>query len=274
MATRLLTLLTLLLRFVAAHRKHDAATLDLDALSPEAVLAFLNSLERERRNTAATRNVRLAAILAFFRFVGTQHPEYLEHTQRILAIPFKRAPRRAIEYLEYDEIAALLAGIGRSTPAGRRDYAPAGDDIQHRWPGPGAPRPARPGPSFTPPFHVRLVGKGRKERTCPLWLQTAQVLRAWCGERGPDLPLEAPVFCNQRGQPLTRFGVRFILAKYVKRAKASGGFRKARSSIHIASGTAPPSISSRPGSTWLRSHTGWVTPASTRRTSTRVSTST
>jgi integrase/recombinase XerD len=71
---------------------------------------------------------------------------------------------------------------------------------------------------LTKPYQLRLVGKGRKVRWCPLWPQTAQLLRAWCVERSLDLRSDAPVFVNQRGQPLSRFGVRFILAKRVRQA--------------------------------------------------------
>jgi integrase/recombinase XerD len=70
------------------------------------------------------------------------------------------------------------------------------------------------------PFQVRLFGKGRKERLCPLWPQTAALLRALCAEHRLDLRAAAPIFLNHRGQPLSRFGVGYILAKYLKRAQA------------------------------------------------------
>jgi integrase/recombinase XerD len=72
---------------------------------------------------------------------------------------------------------------------------------------------------LTRPYQLRLFGKGRKERYCPLWPQTAQVLRAFCGERRIDLHSDARVFLNHRGSHLTRFGVRYILAKHVDRAR-------------------------------------------------------
>jgi integrase/recombinase XerD len=83
--------LALLLRFVATHGRQSVAQLDLDALTPDVIIAFLNDSERTRRNRSSTRNVRLAAIHAFFRFVASVHPEHLEPCQRILAIPFKRS---------------------------------------------------------------------------------------------------------------------------------------------------------------------------------------
>ena len=115
--------LALLLRFAAAHVGRSVAQLDLDALTPDVIIAFLNDGEQARHNRSSTRNVRLAAIHAYFRFVASVHPEYLEHCQRILAVPFKRSTARVIEYLEYAEIQAALLTIDRTTRDGRRDYA-------------------------------------------------------------------------------------------------------------------------------------------------------
>ncbi len=210
----------LLLRFVAQRQDRDAARLEVDDLSVETIVAFLAHLERERRNGSATRNVRLAAIHAFFRFLGTQCPERLAHAQQVLGIPFKRTSRRSVAYLEAAELAAVLAAINRSTPAGRRDYAlvatlfNTGARVQELL-------NLRPSDlQLTPPYQVRLFGKGRKERVCPLWAQTADLLRSLLAEQ-PDASGNGRLFLNHRGQPLTRFGVRFLLAKYVRAAAAT-----------------------------------------------------
>ena len=187
--------------------------LDLADLAPPAILAFLSYLERERNNGVATRNVRLSAIHAFFRFVASRNPEHLDLAQRILGIPFKRAAQRAIDYLEYDEIDAVLKSIKRSTPQGSRDYAllsmmfNTGGRVQE------IADVRICDLQLTRPFQVRLFGKGRKERYCPLWPQTAAVLRAFCQQRNLDLHSESHVFLNHRGHPLTRFGIRHILAR-------------------------------------------------------------
>jgi len=211
--------LVLLLRFVATQRKRSVNRLDLTDLGPAAVLDFLEDLERTRHNLVATRNVRLAAIHAFFRYCATTEPALVEHCQRVLAIPFKRSRTRPIEYFDYAEIEAVLGSVDRSTADGRRDYALLATmfntgarvqevvalcvrDLQLQ---------ALP--------QVRLYGKGRKERLCPLWPQTAELLRAFLAERGRDVPPEQPVFRNHRGGRLTRFGVRYLLAKYCRRAK-------------------------------------------------------
>lgn len=211
--------IALLLPFVASRRRRSVATLDLIDIGPEEVLSFLDHLERERGNSAATRNVRLAALHAFFRFVAAQHPEHLERSQQILAIPFKRARHRSVEYLEYDEIHAVLSVIDRSNHAGRRNYSllatmfNTGARVQEIL------DVRAQDLHLTKPFQIRLFGKGRKERVCPLWPQTAQILRALCAEDEIDLRAAVPIFLNHRGQPLTRFGVRYILAKYLEDAK-------------------------------------------------------
>jgi len=210
--------LVLLLRFVAARNKRPVVELDLKDLDPPAILAFLSHLERERKNGAATRNVRLTAIHALFRFVASRNPEHLHLVQRVLSIPFKRAPQRAIDYLEREEIELILKAIDRTIPQGVRDYAllatmfNTGGRVQEIADLRACDL------QLTKPFQVRLFGKGRKERYCPLWPQTAAVLRAFSKQRDLDLWSEARVFLNHRGAPLTRFGIRYILARCLARA--------------------------------------------------------
>ncbi len=211
---------TLLLRFLAQSRHCDVVTLDLEAISPEAVLSFLNHLEQDRHNKTSSRNVRLAAIHAFFRYVATHAPERLEQAQRILGVPFKRTQIQSIDYLEEDEIRAVLSCINRSTRAGCRDYAllalffNTGARVQEI-----VDLGACELQLESPP-QVKLFGKGRKTRICPLWPQTAEVLKEFISVVQLDIRSHAPLFCNQRGQRLTRFGVRYILAKYCRAAVA------------------------------------------------------
>jgi integrase/recombinase XerD len=210
----------LLLRFVAAQRRRPVIELDVEDLSPAVVIDFLQHLEIERHNVPATRNVRLAAIHAFFRYCAAEHPDRLELSQRVMAVPFKRPLSRPVEYLEFEEIQAVLTTIDRTTADGRRDYALLATmfntgarvqeivtlrvfDVQ----------------LHTPP-HVRLFGKGRKERLCPLWRQTAEILGALLAERGGTQLPDDPLFRNRHGARLTRFGVRYILRKHCVRAQA------------------------------------------------------
>lgn len=211
--------LVLLLRFVASNRKVEVCELDLDDIQPDRVLAFLAHLEKDRNNCVTTRNVRLAAVHAFFRYVGAHHPEHLERAQRIVGIPFKRTDQRVIEYFDRDELEAVLTRIDRTTGDGRRDYAllatmfNTGARVQEVIDLRASDL------QLIRPYQLRLFGKGRKERYCPLWPQTAHVLKAFCAERQIDLRSEARVFLNHRGAPLTRFGVRYILAKHVNHAR-------------------------------------------------------
>lgn len=125
-----------------------------------------------------------------------------------------------IEYLECDEIDAVLSRISRAGRDGRRDYAllatmfNTGARVQEI-----VDLRARD-LQLIRPFQIRLFGKGRKERFCPLWPQTAQVLRDHCEEYHLDCGSDARVFLNHREQPLTRFGVRYIMAKHLNRARA------------------------------------------------------
>ena len=213
--------LVLLLRFVATRLQRSVIQLDLDDLGPQPVLAFLQHLELDRHNSVATRNVRLAAIHAFFRYCAMEHPARLAHCQRVLAVPFKRTGSRPVEYLEHEEIEAILGAVDRGTADGRRDYALLATMFNTG---------ARVGEivalcvadlRLDAPAQVHLHGKGRKQRVCPLWPQTADLLRTLLAERERELQSDEPVFRNHRGMRLTRFGVRYLLQKYCTRAQAT-----------------------------------------------------
>ncbi len=205
--------LVLLLRFIAETQKVAVVSLELENIKPEAVLAFLNYLETDRKNTTSSRNVRLAGIHAFFRYVAIHAPERIEQAQRILGIPFKRTGSRPIDYLEYDEICAVLGCVDRTATDGLRDYALLAvmfntgarvqeivdlnvNDLQ-----------------LEKPSQLKLRGKGNKTRVCPLWPQTAHVLSQFLSQREPSKHSNA-VFCNYRGERLSRFGIRYVLRKY------------------------------------------------------------
>lgn len=211
--------LVLLLRFLASTRKRQVCDLDLGDIDPDQILAFLTHLEQDRNNSVTSRNVRLAAIHAFFRYVAAHYPEQIERAQRVLGVPFKRGTQRVVEYLEHAEIEAVLSRIDRSSRGGRRDHAllvtmfNTGARVQEVL-----DLRARD-LQLARPYQLRLFGKGRKERFCPLWPQTAEELRTFCKERQIDLRSESTVFLNHREEPLTRFGVRYILAKHIDRVR-------------------------------------------------------
>ncbi len=211
----------LFLRFLAKSRKRQVTELDIEDLGPSEVLDFLDYLEAERQNQSATRNVRLAAIHAFARYCATLYPDRLDQCQRILAVPFKRTGSRPIEYFEYDEIQAVLATVDRTTADGRRDYAllaimfNTGARVQE------IVALRRCDLDLEPRPKVRLFGKGRKERVCPIWPQTAALLGTLLAEHPGQMFPEAFIFLNHRGYQLTRFGVRYLLEKYCSRARTA-----------------------------------------------------
>ena len=209
----------LLLRFLATRHACQVIDLDIGHLGPEDLLAFLDHLETERGNNASTRNARLAAVHSFARFLATGHPECLECCQRILAIPTKRTQIAPVEYLEGDEIGAMLEAVDLHEPRGRRDQAllltlfNTGARVQELL-------DLRPVDlQLERPYLVRLRGKGRKRRTCPLWPQTVRSLRALLAAIPDSANQSVPIFRNRHGKPLTRFGVRYILRRYAERAR-------------------------------------------------------
>ena len=224
----------LLLQFTAADAKRPVDRLQVSDLTAERVAAFLNHLQSERSNGIATRNARLGAIHVFARFLAARMPEALGTLQRVIAVPYKRGAREVpIEYLERAEIEAVLQSIDRSSALGRRDYAlfalmfNTGARVQE------ALDVRRRDVRLDAPPQVRLHGKGNKVRLCPIWPVTAKLLRAFIDELpvSDGDPADALLFTNARGRPLTRFGVRYLLRRYVAAAaKAEHSLRD--KSIH------------------------------------------
>lgn len=213
--------LVLFLRFTARELRRTVDRLDVPDLTVDRVTRFLATLEAERCNGIATRNARLGAIHVFARYLAGQRPEYLGVLQRIIGMPFKRgAIEVPIEYLDRTELDALLKSIDRSTDLGRRDYAlfafmfNTGARVQEVL----DVRVADV--RLEAPPQVRLLGKGRKERVCPLWPATAKLLRDLIAKRrGVGGDESSPlIFTNARGLALTRYGVRYLLRRYVQRA--------------------------------------------------------
>ena len=209
--------LVLYLRFVATYRGRSIDQLDFEDLSATEVGNFLAALEEERGNNVATRNVRLAALHTFARFAVGEYPEGMAELQRILAIPFKRGPRRPpVEYLEEDEVEEILKLPRSASVAERRDQAlfalmfNTGARVQEIL------DLTVSDIRLEPPYQVRLRGKGGKVRSCPIWARTAGRLRELIECKSPPLDSGSPLFTNRRGTKLTRFGVRYLLHKRIE----------------------------------------------------------
>lgn len=207
----------LFLRYVAASKRRTVAKLQLPDLTATDVLAFLKNCEEQRKVSIGTRNCRLAALRSFFTFLVDREPLAAGQCAEVLRIPVKRARQREICYLEEPEVAAILAQPDRSTLEGQRDHAllaflyNTGARIQEALD--LCPSSLR----LESPAQVRLVGKGRKERLCPLWPETTALLRALL-QRTPRQP-EQRIFVNRYGEPMGASGVRFKLGQYVKHAR-------------------------------------------------------
>ncbi len=192
------------------------AALAFDDVTADDVLAFLEHIERDRKDSIATRNCRLAALRSFYRFVADREPLAAAQCAEVLRIPVKRGRRRTLTYLEPEEVTAILAQPDKRTVQGQRDHAlfallyNTGGRIQEILN--LTPNAAR----LESPAQVQLLGKGRKARTCPLWPETAKLLAALL-RRQPRKPDE-PIFINRYGRPLGASGVRFRLKQYVREA--------------------------------------------------------
>jgi site-specific recombinase XerD len=222
----------LLVLFAQERLKKESAKLEIDDLDAPFIGAFLNHLENTRGNTAQTRNVRLAAIRSFYRYVLLEEPSHSALAQRVLAMPNKRFNSRIIEFLTSLEVDALLAAPDANTWSGRRDRALLLLAVQTGLRVSELIKLRCADIVFGTGAHVRCTGKGRKERCTPLRKEAASVLKAWLRERNCD-PCK-PLFPNARGDKLSRDGVAYILAKHVAVAgKQRASLMKKRVSPHV-----------------------------------------
>src|SRR6478609_727310 len=207
---------TLLLQFATSRIDRRPAQLSLADLDAALITAFLQHLQAERGNSAATRNARLAAIHSFFGYAAVHTPEHAAVIHRVLEIPPQRRDRAIVSYLTRDEAEALIAAPDRSTWLGRRDHALlllavhtglrvselTGLRIQDVHLGAGP--------------HVRCTGKGRKDRCTPLTKPAAAVLRAWLTERAGHSP--DPLFATRHGTALSRDAVAHLVTRHAAAA--------------------------------------------------------
>ncbi len=209
----------LLFGYLAAQRATDPARVTVEQVDAAVVRGFLAHLEHERGNATSTRNLRLAALHSLFRSIARQAPELVDHAAAVLDVPPRRTAVPAMAYLDKHEIDAMLAVPDRARAQGRRDHALL---LFLYNTGARASEAARVAVAdlASDIRSVRLDGKGRKVRTCPLWLRTATVLRELLGPR-LDGPPEGPVFLNVHGAPTTRFGIHGLVVRTARKAAES-----------------------------------------------------
>ena len=222
----------LLLQF-AQRRLHRApSALAIDDINAPLVVAFLDELEKTRDVTARTRNLRLTAIRSFFRYVAFEAPTHAAQIQRLLAIPAKRYSRALVPFLSRQEVDALLAAPDQRTWSGRRDHALILLAVQTGLRLSELTSLHQRDLQFGIGAHVRVIGKGRKERCTPLSKNTRAVLAAWVKE--PQKLPDQPLFPNASGRRLSAHGVQYLLAKHVASATtACASLKHKRVSPHV-----------------------------------------
>ena len=208
----------LFLRFAARRTGRQVIRLRLADLGPITVLSFLDYLEVERRNCVATRNCRLVAVHRFFGYVADRDPRHADLCRRVLDIPIKKTTSSAMTYLDRDEVKALLAAPLPAHRLGRRDIALLTLLYNTGARASEAVALSIKDVRFEPPSQVRLFGKGRKERACPLWQETVDALRAYLQQRNDGSQPDAPLFLNAHRKRISRFGVVTILKRHVATA--------------------------------------------------------
>jgi integrase/recombinase XerD len=207
----------LLLVYAEAQTGKRPSQLDLADLDAGLVSGFLDHLEADRANTAASRNTRLAAIHAFFRFASYRHPEHAETVQQVLAIPHKKTDRVPRSFLTSAEIEVVASAPDLTTWSGRRDHVLIVVALRT-----GLRLSELTGLRYSDvnlgaAAHVKCVGKGRKRRDTPIDKPTVKLLRAWMAERRGEA--SDPLFPSRRGGRLSSDAVQRLVAKHVATAR-------------------------------------------------------
>jgi site-specific recombinase XerD len=207
----------LLFEYASDCLKIPPSRLHVEQLDAPLIVNFLGHLETTRGNSAASRNIRLAAIKSFMHFMEFRVPSALAQIQRVLAIPAKRTDANLVRHLTAEEMQSILDAPDPTVRDGIRDRAMlhlcfagglrVSELIELRL----------DNLTLRPQASVLIRGKGRKQRCLPLWKETATALRAWLSVRGDALVPE--VFLNACNEAMTRSGFEYILSKHVQTAQ-------------------------------------------------------
>jgi site-specific recombinase XerD len=222
----------LFLKFAQQRLHKPPTTLAFEDFDAPLVSAFLDHLEKQRGVSVRSRNLRLTAIHSFFRYLAYELPTHSAQIQRVLAIPSKRFNRSLVRFLTRPEVEALLAAPDRSSWFGRRDYAFILTAVQTGLRLSEITAATRADLVLGTGAHVRVIGKGRKERCTPLAKPTAAVLRAWLRE--PPRGNGQLLFPNSRGERLSVHGVKYLLAKHAATAaRTCPSLKGKRVTVHL-----------------------------------------
>ena len=209
----------LLLGYASDTLNKNVEQLGVEDINESLVLGFLDHVENTRGCSPRTRNARLAAIRALSGFMAREEPTLLLHSQTIRTIPLKRTEHKTVDYLEEKEMQALLNAVDIHSRTGVRDKAlllllyntgaRVSEIVQLKLPDLRLDGVAQ----------VKLLGKGKKYRSCPLWPETLEALHDYLQQRTAKDPTAQQLFLNTNASPVARFGVRHILGKYTAKAK-------------------------------------------------------
>lgn len=214
-----------LLQYINTHSNYLLDKLMVEDISENLIIEFLTWLEKGKSCSISTRNQRLAAIHSFAKYIALSDPQYTYWFSRTKTIPIKRSSTKnrkgksvpKIAYLEKDEMQSILSAPDRDTEQGARDYAllmflynsgaratevaniKIGDLVSDK---------------YGQTAMVTICGKGNKTRICPLWSSTVELLMPYRQKRAK----EDYLFLNRYGEPITRFGIYEIIARYAKKA--------------------------------------------------------
>lgn len=195
--------------------------LALESFNAELVLDFLDHLETNRDNTAATRDLRLAAIKAFFHYLARSVPELMQLSETIQAIRPKSVERKIPPCLTREEVEAILGAVDAASELGARDKAilqllyNTGARVQE------IANLKIADICFDGPLQVELLGKGRKRRCVPLWPETVGLIRCYLAERESNEVKSEHLFVDRKGAALQRFGIGRRVALHAKNAAKS-----------------------------------------------------
>jgi site-specific recombinase XerD len=205
--------------------------LNFQEIDTPLIISFLDHLEKHQGVSARSRNLRLTAIRSFFRFAAFEVPTYSAQIQRVLAIPSKRFTRTLVPFLTRAEVDALLAAPDLGTWSGRRDHNFILLAVQTGLRLSEITGLKREDIILGTGAHVRVIGKGRKERCTPIARSTLKVLKSWLRE--PQRGGGHVLFPNFKGERLSVHGVQYLLNKH--RATASAvcpSLKRKRVTVH------------------------------------------
>lgn len=211
--------LKLFMTYCSDQMQMNVTSMTCEQVSDKLICGFLDHCENKRNWSPKTRNARLAALKTFASYLGRQMPECLENSRKINTIAQKKAEHKIVDYLDSNEVNAIIDQVNTSNRHGARDKAllllmyNTGARVQE------IVDIRLTDMRLDAASQVILTCKGKKKRIVPLWKETINVIKYYLSERKPGKDNENHLFLNNKGESITRFGIRYIIKKYTEKAK-------------------------------------------------------